>query len=474
MDDTGFKLSRRGVLGALGGAIALGVAGRSLAQAPATDAAAGATEIVLRGGYVLSMDSDVGDLEIGDVHIRDGSIVDVAQGLTVAGATEIDATNTVIMPGFVETHWHMWNSIWRGMANDSTEYFSLQGLAAHYTPQEHYAAVRYAALEALSSGFTTCHNWAHGVDSLEDAEAELRALVESGIRSKMSFSGLLGGQLTSREQLQAALTWIEQNGQGRIGLGILLDGAGDALAERAELARSLNLRPITDHGGSLGQPDVLGPEFLFTHGTGVTPELIALIIDKKLGVALCPGTDPMIGAGLPEIHALLTGGVPLKQISMTLDVTAQSPADPFAMMRTMVNAGRIQQANTTDLMTVVQSAPDWLLSYRDALAIGTSSGANVLGLANQVGTLTPGKRADVIMVRTDALNMLPAANTNRTLQLVQHALPSNVDTVIVDGRVLKQGGALVGVDVSTVVAEAAAAQTAIRERAGLPPIDMAR
>ncbi|WP_297107022.1 amidohydrolase family protein [uncultured Devosia sp.] len=463
-------LSRRGALGALGGAMALGLAGKAFAQATQSNASE-AAEIVLRGGYVLSMDPALGDLETGDVHVRDGSIVEVAPEIAAPGALEIDARNTVVMPGFVDTHWHMWNSIWRGMANDASSYFALHGLAAHYTPQDHYIAVRYAALEALSAGFTTCHNWAHGADTIEDAEAELRALADTGIRAKMGLAGFLGGQPTTRDQVQAMLDWIASNGGGRIGLGMILDGAGEALSERVELARNLDLRPITDHGGSLAQPDLLGPEFLFTHGTAVTPEQIALILDKHLGVALCPGTDPMIGAGLPPIHALLAGGVPLDQISMTVDVTAQTPADPFAMLRTIVNAGRIQQANNPNLMSIVQAAPQWLLSYRDALAIGTRGGANVLGLGDQVGSLTPGKRADIIAVRTDALNMIPAANTNMTFQLVQHGLPSNVDTVIVDGHIRKQAGALVGVEVREILAEAAESQAAIRKRAGLPPLD---
>lgn len=469
-DDNGLTLSRRGAMGALGAAVALGLGGKAFAQ-PAPSGAEDAGDIVLRGGYVLSMDPALGDLEIGDVYVRDGIIVEIAPQVTAIGALEIDCRNTVVMPGFVDTHWHMWNSIWRGMANDATAYFALQGLAAHYAPEDHYVAVRYAALEALSAGFTTCHNWAHGVDSREDAEAELQALADTGIRAKMGLPGFLKGQPTSRDEVQGLLDWIAANGSGRIGLGMILDGAGAALSERVELARSLNLRPITDHGGSLAQPDLLGPEFLFTHGTALTPEQVSLIIDKRLGVALCPGTDPMIGAGLPPMYALFDGGVPLEQISMTVDVTAQTPADPFAMLRTIVNAGRIQQANNPNLMGVVQAAPQWLLSYRDALAIGTRGGAAVLGLDGQIGTLTPGKRADVITVRMDALNMLPAPNTNMTFQLVQHALPSNVDTVIVDGRVRKQAGALVGVDVAEVVAQAAASQEAIRQRAKLPPLD---
>ena len=468
--ESNFVLSRRGALGALGGAVALGFASKAFAQTTNSDADQ-ANELLLRGGYILSMDPALGDLEIGDVHIRDGEIIEIAPEIAAPGAMVIDARNTVVMPGFVDTHWHMWNSTWRGMANDASAYFALRGLGAVYTPEDHYAALKYAALDAINAGFTTTHNWAHGVDSVEDAEAELQALREIGIRAKLGLPALLGGEPTTREQIQRLLDWIAENGEGRLGLGMILDGAGDALAERIELARSLKLRPITDHSGTIARPDLLGPEMLYTHGTDVTPEQIAAIVETGTGVALCPGPDPMIGAGLPPIHALLAGGVPLSQISMTLDVTAQTPTDPFSMLRTIVDAGRIQQANNTNLRAVAQAAPDWLLSYRDALAIGTSSGANVLGLGDQVGTLAVGKRADIITVRMDAINMMPAPNTNKTYLLVQNGLPSNVDTVIVDGRVRKQAGTLVGVDVADVVAQAAASQEAVRQRANLPPLD---
>ena len=175
----------------------------------------------------------------------------------------------------------------------------------------------------------------------------------------------------------------------------------------------------------------------------------------------------MIGAGLPPIHPLLAGGVPLENISFTVDVTAQTPADPFEMLRTLVNAGRIQQIGNTNLGAIAQANPEWQFSYRDALEFGTLSGANVLGIADQIGSLTPGKRADVIVIRTDDINMLPAPNTDPTMQLIQHGQPANVDTVFIDGQLRKQAGKLVGVDVRKVVADAAAAQAALRARAGL-------
>lgn len=248
---------------------------------------------------------------------------------------------------------------------------------------------------------------------------------------------------------------------------MLLDGAGQHFAAQVRLARELGLKTITDHGGFLAYPDLIGPDFLYTHGTALTPAQIALIADRGIKVGLCPGTDPMIGAGLPPIDALRVAGVPLANISMTIDVNAQTPVDPFAMLRTLVNAGRIQQAQSTNLQAIAQANTTWRLSYSDALQIGTLSGASVLGLSNETGSLTPGKRADVIMIRTTDSNMLPAPAANATWQLIQHGLPSNVDTVFIDGVIRKRGGRMVGVDVARVSADAAALQSALRQRAGL-------
>lgn len=423
-------------------------------------------QFLIRGGHTLTFDSSLGDFPKGDVLIRGGEIAAVGAKIDAGKAVVIDAANCIVLPGFVETHWHMWNSIWRGMLADASAYFGANSLAEHYTAEDHYTAVLYAACEAMSAGITTCHNWAHGVRNAADVEAEMRALRDSGLRARMGYMGVLRSGPTPAADLRAAIDWAKANGGGRLSIGMLLDGAGDALAGQVRVARALELKTITDHGGLLQHPDLFGPELLVTHGTGLSAADIRVIAENGIKVGLCPATDPMIGAGLPPIHALLAGGVPRANVSFTVDVNAQTPADPFEMMRTLVNAGRIQQAKSTDLRAIAQSAPKWLFSYRDALELGTLSGANVLGIADQVGSLTPGKRADVILVRKDAVNMLPAANTDPMFQLVQHAQPANVATVIIDGRVRKHAGSLVGLDVAQVVANAAAAQTAIRRRAG--------
>jgi cytosine/adenosine deaminase-related metal-dependent hydrolase len=478
---TEHNLTRRGalgVLGAVGGAAAGAALGGAASAAPLDSARdegdARRENLILKGGYVLSMDDEIGDHARADVHVQGGKVVAVGPNLRAAGARIIDARDCVVMPGFVETHWHMWNSIWRGMINDATEYFNAKALAASYTVEDHYVAVRYAAMEAINAGITTCHNWAHGVRDFADIKAEMRAMRDSGIRGSMGYMAVIDETPTTEADLRKAQDWAREKGAGRLKVGMILDGAGAHFAAQVGIARELGLRPITDHGGGLSHPELLGPEFLYTHGTDVTPDAMQLIAEHGVHVGFCPGTDPMIGAGLPPVQTMLEGGVPLDQMSFTVDVTNQSPADPFALLRVMVNAGRIQQADSSSIFPIVKAAPDWDFSYRDALRLGTMGGADALGLGHRIGSLTPGKRADVIMVRLDDVNMLPAPRTNRTFQLVQHAQVSNVDTVIVDGYVRKESGRLVGVDAAELVERAAAAQVAIRDRASWPPIDAER
>ena len=434
-------------------------------------------EILIRGGYVLPVEPGMKDLVKGDVHIRNGVIVDVAERIDAPNAEVIDASNMIVMPGFVDTHWHMWNSLWRGIADDATDYFHRHELLPFYSVDDHRTAVQYAALEGINAGITTCHNWAHGLRDYNDAQAELEALAETGIRAKFSYAGVIGGVPTPVADLRRTQDWIATNGHGRLGLGMEMEGAGEHFAPQVKVARDLGLRPITDHGSFLAFPDLIGPEFIFTHGAGIAPEAVALIAQKKIGVALCPSTDPMIGSGLPPVYALLSGGVSLDNISFSVDVTSQAPADPFAGLRTLVNSGRIQQAEanklTGNMMGIVGAGLKWIFGYRDAIHAGTLSGAHVLGLDDQVGSLKPGKRADVILVRTDAPNMLPAANTNPTYQLVQHGEPANVDTVIIDGIIRKRAGKLTGFDVAAVIERAAEAQMDIRKRANMPMLDTA-
>ena len=441
--------------------------------------AAGRGEYVVRNAYVLSMDPAVGELPVGDVHIRDGVIVAVGRGLAAPQAEAIDGSDCVAMPGFVDVHWHMWNGILRGMAHDAVQYFALQRLGAFYTADDHYTAIRYAALEAVNAGITTCHNWANALRTFADAEAEMQALVDCGVRSCFGYGDAwpLVQQPLDPLDLSRAQQWQHDHGDGRLTLGIAIHNA-EALATEVQTARELGLATIVTHADYSAHADLVGPDFLFTHGAGASPQMIAFVASTGMKVGLCPTTDPLIGAGLPPLFELLEGGVRFEDIGFSVDVSCQTPVDPFTAMRSLLHAARIAQRGDSSFEQVLAedlfgngpAVP--LMRPRRVIELATLNGARVLGIDHITGSLTPGKRADFILVRLDQLNMLPASDTNPTFQIVQHAQPSNVDTVIADGRLLKRDGRLLNVDTSDLIRAASATQRDIRQRAALPPLDL--
>lgn len=427
---------------------------------------------VVRNAYVLTLDPSLGDFPVGDVHFRNGAIVAVGRNLDAPGAQTIDGRDTIVLPGFIETHWHMWNGLWRGLVLDGPTwgYFPLQRLADAYTPQDHYAAVRYAAAEALNAGITTVHDYAHGLRTPADADAELQALVDTGIRARFGYGTFRGPRPFpyDRADLPRVMReWIAGGGSdGRLTLGICstLDQTWEV---DVATARRLGLG-ISAHGGgesasqlpALARGGLLGPDVQLIHLVNAPAPAIAAVASTGTRVSLAPFTEAIAPMGFPPVLDLMRGGVALRDISLSVDVTAQSCADMFAMMRAIVGVARMQ---TREQYTLVP---------RQALEMATVAGARNLGLEDVVGTLTPGKRADLIMVRTDALNMMPAPDLDPTRLLVLCAQPANVDTVVVDGVIAKRGGRLVGVDVARVVSQAASSLAGIRERAQLPPLDL--
>ncbi|HTU08545.1 MAG TPA: amidohydrolase family protein, partial [Trebonia sp.] len=162
-----------------------------------TNAPVSGGNLLVRGGYVLTMDA-AGDLPAGDVHVRDGEIVAVGEHLDAPGAEVIDAAGKIVAPGLVDTHWHMWNTLLRGLSDARGGYFTTcTALGRHFRPADSYAGTRLAAAEAIDAGITTVHDWAHNVRGLDWAEAGLRALAESGLRARFSY-GYPQGQPNDR------------------------------------------------------------------------------------------------------------------------------------------------------------------------------------------------------------------------------------------------------------------------------------
>ena len=194
--------------------------------------------LLIRGGYVLTMDSD-GDLPGADVYVRDGVIQRIGANLDAPGAEVIDAAGKIVAPGLVDTHWHMWNTLLRGMSDgrptpggpDRGGYFATcVGIGRHFLPGDTYAGTRLAAAEAVDAGITTVHDWAHNVRGRDWAEAGLRALGESGLRARFSYgyaTGHANDQLMALDDLAAIRSaWPSYHADDRIHLGVAWRGTG--------------------------------------------------------------------------------------------------------------------------------------------------------------------------------------------------------------------------------------------------------
>jgi cytosine/adenosine deaminase-related metal-dependent hydrolase len=457
-------------------------------RAPVSDA-----NLLIRGGYVLTMDS-AGDLPGGDIHLRDGVIQQIGTNLDVPEAEVIDASGKIVIPGLVDTHWHMWNTLLRGMSDgrpgrvarptlapvppegyvpDRSGYFATcVGLGRHFLPADTYAGTRLAAAEAIDAGITTVHDWAHNIRGLDWAESGLRALGESGLRARFSYgyeTGHANDQLMALEDLAGIrAAWPSYHADDRIHLGVAWRGTGGSNPAmrvapelyRAEIAaaRALGL-PVSVHAcgpaGAAGQvltyadEGLLGPDLQLVHMNNASATEVALAAEAGTPVSVSPWTELQIGYGQPVTGELLAAGLP---VGLSVDTTMLSGnADLFAVMK------------VTQACANGQARHEFALTARDVLRLATIDGARTLGLGTVTGSLAVGKRADVIVVSVDAPNL--GVLTDPARLLVTAASPRDVELVVVDGRILKRGGVVTAVDIGEVTSGARESLAGVLSRA---------
>lgn len=463
---------RRGLFRFGAGLLAAGAALRAepaTAQAPSGLPARG--EVLLRGGQVLTMDGALGDLERGDVHVRDGAIVSVGTGVAAPGATVVDCSDMIVLPGFVDTHWHLWATALRMVirADDPQEgYFPTTiRLGRHVTPQDADIGVRLGVAEGLLSGITTVHDWSHNTVTPEHADAEIGALRATGVRARFSY-GTGQGLPLDRPMDLADLARVQRqygSDDGMLGLGACLRSPGAAGARGAvpvdlfrtefEGCRRLGL-PMTIHCGPRGlvelmaQNGLLGPDMLLVHPQGMTPGELAAVGETRSPWSIAPVIEMSYSAvrnGIIQHEELSRLGVPL---GLSIDASAATNADFFNVMRALMWSDWQRHG-----------APQRLKPKR-LVELATIEGAKLMGLGERIGSLVPGKRADVIAVRKGDLNMAPVGDPYHAL--VFQGQPSNVDTVLVDGRILVRGGRHTALDAARLVREAADSARAIVDR----------
>lgn len=423
-------------------------------------------DYLIRGAHVLTMDESLGDLPNADLLVRAGRIAAVGEDLGATGATLIDGTDMIALPGLVETHWHIWTTMLRSLSGDVAErgYFpTSRTVGSFYLPTDMYLSGRLALAEAVNSGLTFVHDWCHNVRSPEHAEAALRALADSGIRARFSYGTPAGhpndAPIDHADLGRLARDWDAYSADGRIHLGLAWRGVASAASlEDHAVARELGL-PVSVHvntarsnaGGirAIADAGLLGPHVQLIHAIWSSEDDVRAVAASGASLSISPFTELRIGFGFPMTGEYLAAGVP---VGLSVDTPALSGnADMFAIMKAVQN---VENARALD---------ETKLPARRVLELATIEGARSLGMAAEIGSLTPGKRADVILVDTRHVNL--GVVTDPAHLLVEAAQPSNVDTVMIDGRVLKRAGRLTAVDVGTVVAEARQASEAVRRRA---------
>jgi 5-methylthioadenosine/S-adenosylhomocysteine deaminase len=431
-------------------------------------------EFVITNASIITMDPQLGDIANGSVHVRNGEIIAVGARVEAPGAQVIDGQNRIVLPGLIDTHWHMWHTLFRGMSGDKgPEGFfpTITRFSSSMTPQDMYASSHLAAVEGLNAGITSIHSWCHNIRSRAHAEADIRAINDTGLRGRWSFGQAIdqSPEQTIRLADLEALNkeWSAYSNEGLLSLGMAWRGIyrGNAYLPTEvyktefDTARRLKL-PITVHIGTVktttqghieghAKQNLLGPDVNIVHGCSAGAAEIQMIKDAGSSMSILPHTEMRGGWGFPLLGEFINAGVP---VGLGIDSSAlYGDVNLFAVLKfaMAIENGR--------------NGSEFKLTARRALELGTSDAARILGIDKQVGSLTPGKRADIVMVATDQLNMAVASDPVHLV--VESTQPDNVDTVVVDGRILKRDGKLTHVQSTDVVREARVALADVRKRA---------
>ena len=465
-------LLKSGAAVVAGAAVAQMLPAASLAQSagdPELARVQGERRILLKGGVVLTLDRQLGDFARADVLIEDGKIREVRPDIAIAGdaAAVVDATNRIVLPGFIDTHHHFYQGLLRniltnGLLNPDYSRDIGNTLTPAYAPADAYAGVLVTALGMIDMGTTSAVDTSQVSHTPEHSDACIRALQESGIRAVYAYwrgSGPDAKYPQDIVRLQRSY-FSSQDQLLTLAMGSSLDPKIFAYA------REVGVRTVS-HGVNnntertlmeLGRAGLLRPGDEYIHCTHLSDAAWRLLKDTGAQISIAAPIEMAMGHGMPPIQEALDHGI---RPSLSSDVDATMAQDPFTLMRSAFTLQRLlllQRARKGE-----QNLPP-LLTCRDVLEFATIEGARCAGLEHKVGTLTPGKEADIVMLAADRLNVWPLNNAPGAVVNVMN--PSHVDTVFIAGKVKKWRGTLVGVDVPRVLRLVEEARDAVVRRAG--------
>ena len=453
-------LTRRGALKA-GATLAAGVAasgGLSAADAaenlrrferpPAADSR---DRILLKGGTIISMDAKVGDLVQGDVLIEGKKIAAIGPTLSAADAQVIDARDTIIVPGFVDCHRHSWEAPLRRINPNSptlADYSNATHLsfAKAYRPQDHYAANYLTAVGCIDAGITCVIDNSHNSRSADHSDAAVEALIDSGVRAVHASGPPTAGDWA--HQWPQDLERLQKKYFSSTDQLVTLRMFSGVNRDNWALARKLGLRITTEFQGPqaaalldpLAQDKLVGPDNTFNHCGALPEKTWKIFVDTGANINVCPRSDAQyaLGEGLCALQTAWNYGI---KPGFSVDNETSYSTDMFMEMRVALY---LQRAIAQNRRFAGDQNPPKPLMVRDMLYCATMGGAHCAGLDDKIGSLAPGKEADLLLIRADDINLYPSNNAVGTV--VQAAERSNIDTVIIGGRVRKYRGQVVGLD----------------------------
>jgi 5-methylthioadenosine/S-adenosylhomocysteine deaminase len=487
---------------------------------------------VIRGGSVMSMDyPNVGDFAQADVLVEGNTILAVGPHIAAGTADVIDATGRIVMPGFIDTHHHQFETALRsyladgvlindgsGTPSGSTTYyeFILNKFAPVYRPQDVYINELFGGLSQLDDGVTTVHDVSQISHSPAHSDAAIQALIDTGRRAAFGYfesAGNFGGGVPGNQYPQDApriyKQWFSPGNLSRNGLVHMIMGGevylGNATTDKSwTIGRNLGLqiaahilspfgiRPILDSlaAGTGGNGHIgIGPDNLFIHMTGMSDTGWQAVKDKGAQVSIAFPIEMNMRHGMPPVLKMQNLGM---EPSLSVDVECTMTADFFTQMRVCMNMQRalvnqmiLDQNTPADTLELALSnnwglppsaaANPWPkppaslpapLTTRDVLRYATMNGAKALRLDGKVGSLTPGKEADIIILDATKLNVAPLNQVPGAVVSLMDR--TNVETVIVAGKVRKWKGQLLDVDLDRLRQQLTASRDYVFSAAGIP------
>lgn len=423
--------------------------------------------LLLRWATVLSMDPDVGDFECADILIEGKIIKAVAPDLGEAAADGqalvVDLTGTIAIPGLQDTHRHSWQNQLRRLIPDAdqVEYVAVTHvqIGPVYRPQDMYAGNLISALGALDSGVTTVLDFSHNARSAAHSDAAVDAWVDAGIRCVHASCAPLQGAWD--EQWPADLKRLREERFSSddqlvtLAMGVLGKAVPEIVepaalsADGLRWARELGLPTSVDgmFGArasaqlqELGDQGLLGPDMTFIHCQDISEMAWQLIADTGASVSLAPTSDAQVGltSAMSPVQKALDMGI---RPALSVDVECCLTTDMHSQMRHVLHLQRMMAFNRA-----YNGDPDApaRIGVRDVLDFATVQGSKANWLAHKVGTLTPGKEADIAIIRVDDVNSMPLNNAHGSVVLGADA--RNIEAVFVAGRPRKWDREIVGLD----------------------------